>query len=138
MHGVQSKKTECLSTLKLTVKVPTKREKLTAHKQPFLLTHPTVLSISFTHNHPLQSAHALSFRPISATTKQMIFKYFSKGHSASSAHHWHETKLLLDHGEDQTILADRKILPNLTFTACMMSGKKRSLGQIKVNQCLSK
>ena len=57
----------------------------------------------------MQSAHTLSFRSISAITKQIIFEYFSKGHNASSAHHWHETKLFLDHEKDQTILADREI-----------------------------
>ena len=48
---------------------------------PFLLTHPSILSITFTHNHPRQSAHALSFMPISVTIKQIIFEYFSKGHT---------------------------------------------------------
>ena len=82
-----------------------------------MLIHPTILSISFTHNHPLQSAHALSFRPI------------SKGHSASSAHHWHETKLFLDHGEDQTILADREINPTKPdFYRLYDEWRKKELG----------
>ena len=111
MHQVRNKKVGCSSTLKLTVNIPTKRDKLSHHRSPFLITHPTFFSISFTHNHPLESAHVLSFRPISAEIRQTIFKYFSKGHTASSAHHWHETKLLLDHEEDQSILADREINP---------------------------
>ena len=36
---------------------------------------------------------------------------FRKGHTAASAHYWHETKLYLDGGEDQTLLADRATNP---------------------------
>ena len=63
------------------------------------------------------------------TTKQMIFEYFSKGHNASSAHHWHETKLFLDHGEDQSILADREINPTKPdFYRLYDEWRKKELG----------
>ena len=59
----------------------------------------------------------------------MIFEYFSKGHSASLTHHWHETKLLLDHGEDQTILADREINPTKPdFYRLYDEWRKKELG----------
>ena len=87
----------------------------------------------------MQSAHTLSFRSISAITKQIIFEYFSKGHNASSAHHWHETKLFLDHEKDQTILADREINPTKSdFYRLYDEWRKRNLDQIKVNPCLMK
>jgi len=75
MHDVQNKKTECPSTLKLTVNIPTKRDKFSVNRSPFLVTHPTVLAISFIHNHPVGSAHALSFRPIAPETRNQIFDY---------------------------------------------------------------
>ena len=34
---------------------------------------------------------------------------FPKCHTATSAHHWHETKLCLDGGEDQTLLIEQPI-----------------------------
>ena len=73
--------------------------------------HPTVLRVTFNHNHPLISAHALSFRPVSQETKELFIELFRKGHTAASAHHWHETKLYLDGGEDHTLLADRAYNP---------------------------
>ena len=112
LHDIRNKKCNCPSTLKLTVTVPPKhsnpKRKLI---EPFLCTHPTILKISFNHNHPIESAHTLSFRPVSNETKQTIFGYFQKGHSASSAYHWHETKLFLDSGENQLSLVDRATNP---------------------------
>lgn len=70
-----------------------------------------MLQITYNHNHPIQSAHALSFRPINFETKESFFELFRKGHSASSAFHWHETKLFLDGNEDQQLLADRAVNP---------------------------
>jgi len=51
MHDVRNKKTECPSKLKLTVNVPTKRDKFSAYRSPFLVIHLTVLTISFIHDH---------------------------------------------------------------------------------------
>ena len=68
--------------------------------------------MTFNHNHPLTSAHPLSFRPISEETKEMFRELFRKGHTAASVHHWHETKLYLDGGEDQTLLADKITNPS--------------------------
>ena len=128
MHDVRNKKTGCPSKLTLTVKVPTKSDKRAAKRLPFLLTHLTILKISFTHNHPLDSAHVLSFRPISAETKELIFEYFCKGHSVSSAHHWHETKLFLD-SDDQLTLADRNNNPTKPdFSRLYDEWRKKEMG----------
>ena len=129
VHDVRTKKTGCPSKLTLTVKVPTKCDKRAAKRLPFLITHPTVLRISFIHNHPLESAHVLSFRPISLETKEMIFDYFRKGHSASSAYHWHETKLLLDSDDGQLCLADRNINPTKSdFSRLFDEWRKQDMG----------
>ena len=108
------KKTECPSAFKFTIFLPTKKDKRLSSSLPYLVSHPAVFQIQFNHNHPIQSAHTLSFRPISPETKEAFFKLFRKGHSASSAHHWHETRLLLDGNEDQLILADRATNPTKT------------------------
>ena len=68
--------------------------------------------MTFNHNHPLALAHVLSFHPISEETKEVFRELFCKGHTAASAHHWHKTKLYLDGGEDQTLLADRTTNPS--------------------------
>ena len=130
VHDTRKKKVDCPSSLKLTVTVPPKHSyPKNKSLEPFLCTHPTILKISFNHNHPIQSAHALSFRPISNETKQMIFDYFRKGHTASSAHHWHETKLFLDSAEDQSALVDRDKNPTKTdFSRLFEEWRKCELG----------
>ncbi len=111
VHDLRQKKTECPSVLKLTVSIPTKKYQLASLDYPYLVSHPAILDATFNHNHPIQSAHALSFRPIDSQTKESFFALFRKGHSASSAYHWYETKLFLDGGEDQLLLADRATNP---------------------------
>ena len=78
-------------------------------------THTAALNISFNHNHPIISGHTLSFRPVSAETKETFLELFSNGHSASSAQHTHEQHLLMDAATDelkQYALADRAINPS--------------------------
>ena len=75
-----------------------------------------VLKINFSHNHPIVSAHSLSFRPVRSETKEIFFKLFDDGHSASSARHNYEQHLLLDAATDeqkQHSLADRAINPSV-------------------------
>ena len=74
------------------------------------------MRLNFTHNHPLNAALTLSFRPISETTKQQIFDLFDKSHSSSSARHAHEQMLILNaesEAQKQTLLADRATNPNV-------------------------
>ena len=62
-------------------------------------------------------------------TKEMIFDYFRKGHSASSAHHWHETILFLDSGVEQLSLADRNINPTKSdFSRLFDTWRKQEMG----------
>ena len=110
IHDNRQKKTECPSKMTLTVNILTKMDKMRSKNKPFLLTHPTVVQITFNHNHPIDSAHVLSFRPVAPETKEIFYELFRKGHTASSFH-WHETKLYLDGGEDQILLADRAFNP---------------------------
>lgn len=86
MHDVRHKKTECPSTLKLSVLIPSKKDKFASSHLPYLVSHPCILQVIYNHNHPIESAHALSFRPINPETKNSFFKLFQKGHSASSAY----------------------------------------------------
>ena len=76
MHGLRQKKTDCPSVLKFTVSIPTKKDQRASLDHPYLVSHPSILQITFTHNHPIESAHCLSFRPIDLETKESFFKLF--------------------------------------------------------------
>lgn len=130
LHDSRNKKCNCPSTFKLTVTVPPKHSNpKTKLIESFLGTHPTILKISFNHNHPIESAHTLSFHPVSNETKQKIFEYFQKGHTASSAYHWHETKLFLDSGKGQLLLVDRASNPTKSdFSHLYEEWRKSELG----------
>ena len=75
-HDTRAKKTECPSKLSLTVLIPTKRDQVAAERKRYLVTHPTVFRVTFNHNHPVDSAHVLSFRPISLETKEKFLELF--------------------------------------------------------------
>ena len=82
MHNLREKKTECPSAFKFSLS-SYKKDKRLSSSLPYLVSHPAVFQIQFNHNHPIQSAHTLSFRPISPERKEAFFKLFRKGHSAS-------------------------------------------------------
>ena len=86
---LRNKKTECSSHLTLTVQLPTKKQTWAEEVKPYLLTHTGLLNLDYTHNHPISSAHALSFRDVLEETKQAFYSCFEMGHSASSAPHAH-------------------------------------------------
>ena len=92
---LRNKKTQCSSHLTLTVQLPTKKQTQAAEVKPYLLTHTGLLHLDFTHNHPIYSAHALSFRDVCEETKQAFYSCFEMGHSASSARHAHEQLCIL-------------------------------------------
>ena len=54
-----------------------------------------MLRLTYTHNHPITSAHALSFRDVAEETKQAFYNLFEIGHSASSARHAHQQALYI-------------------------------------------
>ena len=54
----------------------------------------------FNHNHPIESARVLGFRPVDEETKKEYIWLFSLGHSASSAHRYCEEVILQEKGQD--------------------------------------
>ena len=72
---------------------------------------PCELFINWEHNHSIQSAHALSFRPLSEGTMCKFEEYFKQGHSPSSAMHLHGLNLAVEYeGREeklQRVSADR-------------------------------
>ena len=98
---VRKKKTQCSSHLILTVQLTNKKQTQAAEVKPYLLTHTGLLNIDFMHNHPLTSAHALSFRDILEVTKHTFYSYFEMGHSASSARHAHEQAVYMEANSEE-------------------------------------
>ena len=111
---LRKKKTNCPSTLIMTVENSTKKLFRKCHNQSKVL-HPTVVKLLFDHNHPIHSGHSLSFRLIAQQTKDIFFDLFCSGHSAATAWHTYESKLLLtslNKTSMQRELADRAINPS--------------------------
>eukprot|EP00118_Oscarella_pearsei_P019527 m.208173 g.208173 ORF g.208173 m.208173 type:complete len:226 (+) comp39701_c1_seq9:439-1116(+) len=76
--GIRCKKTNCSSNLTLTILIPGKKL-LSSTTESFLQSRKARLSLRFTHNHSLSSAHALSFRPVEEATKDRIMAHVRKG-----------------------------------------------------------
>jgi len=128
-HEVRKKKTDCPSIIKFKVTVPTKKDQRASVNFPYLVSHPAIFQVSYNHNHPIESAHSLSFRPIHQETKEFFFKLFEVGHSASSAFHWSETKMLLDNDDDQLAFADRALNPTKSVVSRLYNEwRKNELG----------
>ena len=107
---LRDKKTQCPSHLILTIQIPTKKQARLAEVKPYVLTHNGVRKFTFEHNHPITSAHALSFRDVSDETKQALYNLFEMGHSPSSARHAHQQTLYMQadtEADAQSRLADR-------------------------------
>ena len=115
LEGLRNKKTSCPSKLKLVVTIPTKKA-MCSRLKPLLVSHPTVITLLHSHNHhnhPIKSAHALSFRPVSKDTIDAYYQLFANGYSAASARHVYEAKLMIEHdGNIMEELADRAINPS--------------------------
>ena len=103
---LRDKKTNCPSHLTL---------KLYSTKSSAVETHPCELILHWDHNHTINSAKALSFRPISEDTKEKFENYFDQGHSPSSALHLHQLNLVVMHEGNEKELekcrADRSTNP---------------------------
>jgi hypothetical protein len=100
-RSTRDKKTECPSTLSATVLA---RGSTLKYPQ-----YPYFVKLFFNHNHPLDSGHALSFRPVSLATKDAYMHLFENGHSASSARIEYVRYLQLKHDRKtdiQRLLAD--------------------------------
>ena len=107
VSGVHCKKTQCPSTLKITIQKPPKR------RVGARCTHKAYIKLIFNHNHPIESAHVLGFRPVAEKTKDEYARLFSLGHSASSAHHHYEEEIL--QGTGQSGIADSAVNPNVQW-----------------------
>ena len=57
--------------------------------------HSDVLKVTYTHNQPVVSAHAISFWHVSEEIKQAFHYFFGMGHSASSTVQAHQQSLYI-------------------------------------------
>ena len=114
LETVRNKKTGCPSVLMLTVKIPSDKAKAMTPLNALKISHPTIIKISFNHNHPIDSAHALSFRPVALHVKEAYYQLFKTGHSAVTARHTYETRIMLENDEEDVmhVLSDRAVNPN--------------------------
>ena len=76
--------------------------------------YPLELTIAFTHNHSINSANALRYRPVSLDTKKRFIELFNEQHSPSSAFARYKKDVLEGKNslEAITIMADRSIVPD--------------------------
>ena len=108
---LRDKKTECPSTL--TLKVHNSESSTDKRRQ----THPCEISLLWEHNHTMESAKALSFRPLSSETVRKLHSYFDQGHSPASALHLHNLNLAIQYNKDSQLekaRADRSLNPLYT------------------------
>ena len=63
----------------MSVQIPTKKQMKKSKLKPYLLTHTVLLKLVFIHNHPITSAHALSFRDVLEETKHALCSLFEIG-----------------------------------------------------------
>ena len=99
-HQTHSNKNcNCPAQLTLTILAPHKRH----------CGYLTEVMLQHNHNHTINVADALRFRPISEETKAQYYDLFKQGHSPSSAHLEYETNLM--YTESPQLLADRNINP---------------------------
>ena len=68
--------------------------------------------LKHTHNHLVNVADALRFRPVSESTREKYYDLFQQGHSPSSAHLEYETHLT--YMDDHKLLADRNVNPKVS------------------------
>ena len=75
-------------------------------------THPCEITLVWDHNHGLECAKALGFRPIDPNTVTEFHSYFDQGHSPSSALHLHWLNLAIEHNDElEYVRADRSFSP---------------------------
>ena len=98
LSGLRNKKVQCPSKLTFIIHNPSKATQQTkTPRAKNICNHKTYVRLQFQHNHPLESAHELSFRH--DRNQRSILLSFNLGHSASSA----------EPSEVQRLLADRSV-----------------------------
>lgn len=76
---------------------------------------PCIIDLHRWHNHASNSAAVLTFRDMSASTREKLLHLFQTGHTAATARHALQTELLLDSSDNYDRLsADSSILPSLS------------------------
>ena len=95
-----NKNTDCPAQIVVTILPPNTRDGFCV---AVILKH--------THNHLVDVADALRFRPVSESTKEKYYDLFTQGHSPSSAHLEYETQLTYN---DTQLLADRNVNPKIS------------------------
>ena len=98
----------------LTVTIPSDKAKAMTPLNTLKNSHPTIIKISFNHNHPTDSAHVLSFQPVALQVKEAYYQLFKTGHLAAIARHTYETWIMLENDERDMmhVLSDRAVNPN--------------------------
>lgn len=69
-----------------------------------------VVKITSNHNHDIENAHVLSFRPQDPETKEKFFEYFDENMSPAGAKAHHFSQLILK-PQAQILLADASVNP---------------------------
>jgi hypothetical protein len=92
-----------------------------ASEKPKHLCHPCMVKLHFKHNHPIDSAHVLSFRPLSDAANDAYHHLFQCGNSASSARNEYIMRLQLEQSDQdlQRALADGLINLNVQDVQCL-------------------
>lgn len=100
---------------------------------------PCVVSLSWTHNHALNTASALLYRPSGLELKEQFFEYFDEGMTAATSivYHEHALKLLEDFREED--LADGKKNPlQRTVHYWHDEWRKKQRGKLNEVNCKSR
>ncbi|XP_071490825.1 uncharacterized protein [Diadema antillarum] len=112
-----SKDTGCCAKLTISVRrsVPSSGRK-SRNSDPHLEVLPTLVTISWEHNHAISIPAALKFRDVSADTCHKLEDLYRRGHSPASALNVLELDLQ-DESPEEYILnsADRALCPDLKF-----------------------
>ena len=76
--------------------------------------HLCMINLKYCHNHPVNSAHVLSFRPVDNAVKKQLTSLFEAGNSAPTARHEYANQLQMKYDtlDIEKTLADRSINPN--------------------------
>jgi hypothetical protein len=86
------------------------------------------VDVKHTHNHLVNVADALRFRPITEDTKTKYFDLFKQGHSPSSAHLEYETNLMFL--DNPHLIADRNVNPKVSDVYNLFNKwRKTNLGE---------
>ena len=89
---------------------------------------PLELSISFLHNHSIESANAVKYHDVSDETKNKFIELFEAAHSASSAYQEYKNDLMKKHGEQYvTVSANRAIMPDYKWVFDMLTRRVHKL-----------